>query len=310
MLRPLQPLDLLRAGLTGGVPGPDRAWPLTRVGAPGAPGRAVQALRALTASYGPGVSWVWQEGPALRAVVTASPRSGPLSWEVTHLLVDRPVAHAAELAARVSQEALAHGAQRVFLRLLRNDPMAELAPMAGFFPHLRETLYACHSPTGAEGRLPPGAILRRRREADLHDIYRLYQATAPVEVRACGGMTFQQWSHSLERLPGRPRELVYERDGVLRGWLRLSRRSGRGYVELLLHPEEVGHLALLVGAAEEALAGVSVILCLVPHYRGDLEHLLPRRGYGAVEEYVTLVKSMMVRKGAEERRAAVTQPSV
>lgn len=308
MLRPLQPLDLVRSILRGGLPGPDRAYPYHRLALDEAPQGRAGPLRALAAWPRSGFAWVWRDAGALRALAMATPRSGPLTWEVSHLWAAAAVAPVAELVARVAQEAATHGAQQVFLRLAAHDPLVELVRLGGFFPHVRETLYLATRTRRSQG--PSPLPLRRARPSDLYQVFRLYSAVTPAEVRACGGVTFSQWAGSRERGRGRVQELVYVRDDVVRGWLRLSRRRDMGLIEAMVHPHEGGYLAALLEAAESALAGTATVACLVPEYQSDLAHLLALRGYSPAHEYVTLVKSMVVRSEAEERRAAVTQPTV
>ena len=143
-------------------------------------------------------------------------------------------------------------------------------------------------------------------QIDEFDLFRLYNASTPSETRLLVGVTFDQWRSSRNRSPRGCHEFVYERDGVIRGWVRISRRFGAGQLVSMLHPDADADVAALIEYGLSRLTGANRVYCLVPEYQLYLRRLLSHRGYQEKSEYVTLVKSMVAPARSEERSRAVT----
>ena len=267
--------------------------------------RAIQTLWARRRS----TAWVCRDGGRVLGLATASRRSGPRSWEITHLsLGSGSDDHVVELLDRTTQAAASNGAQRVFLRLLLDDPLVSDARRSGFFPCAAESLVrsgpgrrdnACEVRTGD---VPISH--RAKAPRDDHGLFRLYNAAVPQKVRQAVGMTFDQWASSHERSRGASEESVIEADGTIVGWLLTTRRAGVGRLEVMVGPDAEARLRHLVDVGLGRLRGADTVYCLVPEYQDALRRLLPLRGFSQSADFVTLVRSTAARV-KEEARATV-----
>ncbi len=308
MIRPFHPPDVVRCALLRDLWERDRAYTLGRLARdePDRPSLVDASRGALGLESGRGCSWVWTEGYRVKGLVTARQRSGPLSWEIAHLLVapgnDSEVL---ELLERVCHVVGRRGGERVFIRLLRDDPLVDISRFGGFFPCVREVMYRGRPLDSTPG---PAPGLRGRRPGDEHDLFRLYHATTPPEVRCVAGMTLDQWRSSRERTGGRGREFVYEQDGLVKGWLSVARRGSAGQVSVVAHHDKGPGPLLDYGL--RLLGRARVVHCLVPEFQLALASALQQRGFEATAEYITLVKVMAVRAKKEDARATATIASV
>ena len=245
-------------------------------------------------------AWVWSEGSRIHAICSARPRSGAKSWELAHLYA-APTSEPSIVALleRASAASASGGAERVFLRVEADGGVAETARLAGFFPCFRETLYAGSVSDRAErGLLHADARLRMRRDEDDHDIFRLYNAAAPLRVRQLAAMTFDQWASSRERLPGSCEERVFEVDGSVMGWLATSRGAGVATLALLLAPSYASLTQDMLDAGLRALDSADRVVALVQDYAPALSAALERRGFRAEGEFAMLVRSTARAVGA------------
>ena len=304
-------MDLLRCALGGRPGGFNRAHTLEAL-TRGRPPRfaLAEVSKSAVLRRSRGCGWVQRRGNRVHCLVIARQRSGPLSWEITHLFL-QPTGydHLPVLLEGISKSASLAGGQRVFLRLRRDDPLVDIAGRGGFFHCTSESLYkAPFRGSAYEMRGGPensSATLRKKRADDQFGLFRLYSSVAPSEVRFLLGMTFDQWSASRERRAGRCHELVLEQDGALRAWLRSTRRGGTGGVEAMVHPDMEATLAPAVEAALKTLRGASAIYCLVPEHQDVFKRVLRDRGFESEGEYVTLVNSMAV-VAREKEEAPIT----
>ena len=298
-VRPFEPPDALRCALAARRSlSPNLAH--TVAGLRGAEPFAV-ALTALAArGFSPRSrrrAWIWTRDHRIRAVCSARPRSGVKSWEIELLRADSIDEWAiVEMLERVSAACAEGGAERVFLRTRADCDVPQIARAAGFFPKLRETLYAAAVPKDAppRGLLDAGARLRRRYPADDYALFRLYSAATPVSVRQLAGMTLEQWAASQERAPGRAVERVLEtEDGAIAGWFAVRRGFGSGGGDLgaLIHPDYAALADDLLDAALRPLAGVRRAIALAPEYAPRVGAALERRGFVPEAEFATLIKS-------------------
>ena len=251
-------------------------------------------------------AFAWSRDGQSAGIAAARPRSGPQSWEISHLLLasDDDI-ECADLLDGLCWDAVRKGGERVIVRLQEGDPITDVARRCGFVPSAREALYV-----GRHGTRPSRAALpvRAKRAEDDYNLFRLYTASTPVETRAALGMTFSQWSSGRERSHGRSRELVLDRNGQLKGWVNTVRRFGVGQLAMMAHPEEEVNLSGLLDHGLSYLSGT--VYCLVPEYQTLLGRLLEQRGYRADSDYVTLVRSMAARLKKAEGRQAVTVTSI
>jgi len=251
-------------------------------------------------------AYAWTDGGRTAGIAAARPRSGPHSWEITHLLLasDDDI-ECADLLEELCWGVVRKGGERVIARFQENDPITDVARQCGFVPSTREALYVGRHGTRASREPLP---VREKRAEDDYNLFRLYTACTPVETRAALGMTFGQWSSGRERSRGRSRELVLEGDGQLKGWVKTARRFGAGQLAIMVHPDEQVNLSSLMDHGLSNLTGT--VYCLVPEHQALLGRLVEQKGYRADSEYVTLVRSMAARLKKAEGRQAATVVSI
>ena len=247
----------------------------------------------------------------MSALIAVDQRSGPQSWEVTSLFLS-PFAQneLPELLEVASQYAASCGGERVFLRMLRDDPLSQKGRLSGYFPCIPETLYmgTPHSLQASPGHgfRSNGASIRGMHPGDQHDLFRLYNGVTPREVRSAFGMTFGQWEASRERRWGRSNELVLDVGGRLGGWLNAGFKSGICRLEAMVHPHHEDSTGAMIDLVLGQLVGAKVVYCLVPEYQPSLERALADRGFSPVSSYMTLIKTMVIRAKEDARvRATV-----
>lgn len=306
MIRPLHPIDVPRYALFGGPGWSSRSYTLDSLLREPRPRLSVMdaARLSLVSQRKDACAWAVTRGSQVLGIAAARPRSGLGTWEVDQLLLgtDDDPAYL-ELLRKVCQGVARKGGEKVFIRLPGLDPLVDVARLCGFVPSDREHLYV--GPQGpAPYERPSG--LREKGQIDEFDLFRLYNASTPSETRLLVGVTFDQWRSSRNRSPRGCHEFVYERDGVIRGWVRISRRFGVGQLVSMLHPDADVDVDALIDYGLSRLSGANSVYCLVPKYQLYLRRLLKQKGYQDKSEYVTLVKSMVVPARTEERGQAVT----
>ena len=237
---------------------------------------------------------VYAEGGSFRSVASFRPRSGPRSWEVSHLYAE-PDSDGAltDLLEQVGVASAYGGAERVFLRIEANSDITTAARRAGFFPCCRETLYRRQSPASVPRRGlfdTDSHSVKRGPEHD-HTLFRLYNETTPLKVRQLAGMTLDQWKDSRDRPIGRPVERVVEVDGFVRGWLATSVKSGVGQIEMTLHPDYASLVPDIVDFALRSLVKTRSVVSVVPEHTPLLGGALEERGFMPEAEFAVLVKS-------------------
>ena len=245
----------------------------------------------------------------VRAVAAVCPRSGIKSWEVSHLYaIPESVGALPSLLERAGAEAARGGAERVFLRVDADSDVVSEARRAGFFPCFRETLYRGENSALGErrGLFDVGSRAVERLAVHDHALFRLYNETTPLKARQLIGMTLDQWKDSREPVIGRAKESVLELDGNARGWFRTSAKSGRGRLELILHPDSVSLTDDVVDFAARSLSGAGSVSVTAPDYGAPLEGALVSRGFRRAGEFAVLVKS--IARG--EREAALARTSL
>ena len=252
-------------------------------------------------------AWVCRQGNRVTDFVVAKSLFALGSWEITHLFLDpREHNRLPELLDKLSQTAASRGGERIFLRLQRDDPLVNVTRLSGFFPCIPEALYIRAGRHVGETEIysyPSSGpvLLRTKREADEYNLFQLYNATTPPEVRKGVGMTFGQWMASRGRIQNRSIELVLEKNGVIRGWLRAYQRSSTGQLAILIHPDDEGELAHFVDFGLAQLPQPRTIFCLVPFSHISLQHALKFRGFEVKSDFVTLIKATAITANEETR---------
>ena len=255
--------------------------------------------KALVSPRGKGHTWASLQSNKIIGLATANRRSGPQSWDITHLFLQAQTeGQLPELLEEVSRKAASRGGLRVFMRLGKDNTLVETSRLSGFFPHVPEVLYRRLPGNDQDRRrissdCPPVA-LREMTPSDEHDLFRLYNAATPAEVRYAVGMTFEQWMASHENTRGPQHKLVLEKDGAIRGWVGTVLNSRTGHLAATAHPDDEASLASIVDRGLESLSAAKTVYSLVPEYQPALQRILKQRGFDAVSHYVTLVKSTAI----------------
>ncbi|MBF8266685.1 MAG: hypothetical protein HW388_193 [Dehalococcoidia bacterium] len=298
MIRTLRATDLLRLLIVGnsGI-GPDWAQTWEKVGArsgsalsPSTVARGL-VLRRATERYS-----VWVEGARLRALASVRARSGPRAWEVRclHLSLEAEE-EGVDLLEGLCVAAGQQGGERVFLRLPTSSPVVKMVMRAGFLPYAQETLYRRENPPSTSSS--PTELLRPYISSDEHDLFRLYNACVPANVKTAYALTFEEWRDAREPLGRWERQWVYEAQGHLRGWVRVASGKQPAYrIELMVHPGEeprVWEQLVVWGLQQRRPQGPS--LALVPSHQPILVSVLGEKGFAPAGEYRLMVKSIVVR---------------
>ena len=253
-------------------------------------------------------SLAWTEDSQVLGIAAARPRSGPRTWEASHLyLASENDSMCQDLIRMVTQRVARLGGERIFVRFAHEDPLIDDVRVCGFSPSGREYLYRGRRRSAH----PAGRIdVRDKSRADEYSIFLLYTACTPSDRRLSSGMTFGQWSASREKSRGRTREFVYLRDGEVRGWIRTVRGFRAGMVLLMVHPDDEASIDVLLDYGLERLPGQGEVFCLVSEHQSALIGNMWQRGFEVQSEYLTLVRSMVTPVLDEERKAGVTRAPV
>lgn len=141
-------------------------------------------------------TWVSVRGATIRGLISARRRAKRTAWEVDCLInADEDRSVACSLLERMVAGATKEGAERIFLRLVADSPIVEVARSVGFFTYAQEVLYRADDPAPTSD---PGLPLRSASKADAFGIYQLYSTVTPANVRAIEGATFREWQAARE----------------------------------------------------------------------------------------------------------------
>ena len=302
MIRPLQPLDLVRYALLAHRGTGNRAFTLDNLGR-GIPDR-VSATTLPTLSLSlmtrPVQAVTSTADKQVVAIGAARPRSGPRTWEVSHLLVGQGNRDRAGLLPVLAQQIARQGGERLFIRLQSDDPLVDDVLANGFLPCYREMLYRTRKQDRAIGPAP-----RKHTDPDEFAVYQLYTASTPMETRLSTGVTFDQWAMARERSGGRGREYVVDGDSGLKGWLKTVRRLRSSTATLMVREDDESTARGLIDFAMASLPRFADVLWLVSEHQSDIHRVFHRRGVDVDSEYVTLVKSMVTPAMDNESRNAL-----
>ena len=275
--------------------GPD--WVINPWGAASGGRRLFSPARFLSEYLRPrprGAAWVTGNGLKGTALASAKPRAGPTAWIMDHLVTPRyDVGPCCELLEEVAIHAGHRGAERLFLQLLDDDQLVDMARSSGFVPCAQVLLFTL-SGQGTLLDMTSVAGLRKREPSDDLSLFRLYSATTPADVRSGIGATLVQWKDAQEPLRRSTQELVLEeRDGI-KGWLRLDLHRKWATARLSIQPGWEGDIIALVALAQKE--SESRILCWeVPESDGTLRLVLERAGFEATGSYWLFIKLLAVR---------------
>ncbi len=306
MIHRLGPSDLLRQVLPGRLGGEPLAFTRDALARPPRRLGPAELARWSVAPSGLETAFGSARGSRLEAAALLRPRSGPRAWEVARLfaseggldeldaLLEACVAHVAS-----------RGGERLFLRVpqggdRQHTDVGGAARRAGFVPAFTEEAFRREGAAvpGSDG---PSLALRPALPADDYGLFRLFNAALPTEVRAAGGLTFEQWRDARERPAGTVREYVREERDAVRVWLRLEQAGDLLTVDAVPHPDDAWAADRLVDDTALLAWGHASVAWIVPSYAPALGAALERRGWTAAERYAVLVRPVAL---------AVQEPSL
>jgi len=257
-------------------------------------------------------TWVSVQGQTVRGVVSARRRATRQAWEIDSLIAadQEPETVAFTLFDQVVAGAVRAGAQKVFLRLEAGSDLLTAAHRAGFVSFARETLLRLDGahPTDAP---PPRVHLRSHEKGDSYALYQLYSRATPQDVRRHEAVTFQEWLAAQEtRGRGRGRlDMVGEQQSRALAWVRATRESDLGRLDLIVHPDACNETEAVLAAGLSALKQEQPVYCLVREYARPVRERLEGAGFAACGEYVSLVKRLAL-PVREPRRTRVPVPAL
>ena len=182
----------------------------------------------------------------------------------------------------------------------------DAARHSGFFPCTHEVHYSIRAAdlrgSSVSTLSDAQAASRNMTPFDEYQVFRLYNAATPSEVRQVAAMTFEQWKASRDRLRGLCSELILEERGNIKGWVQTARQSADGQIGTMVHPDDEHLLPGIVDLGLDLLTGAKSLHSLVPEFQIAFQDALQEKGFQPVSEYVTLVRSIAV--GVREDAAA------
>ena len=294
--RPARPTDIVPLVAFDGRVFPNEARPWDRLGCdavgPHVLGSAIEQWFAFATGRH---TWVSVQGQTVRGVVSARRRATRLAWDIDTLIAaDEDVeAVALMLFDQAVAGAARAGAQKLFLRLESGSDLLPAARRAGFISYARETLLKLHGPHPTDAP-PPTLYLRPFAKGDAYALYQLYTKATPTEARRVEAATFQEWltAHE-ERSRGRGRiNLFGEQQSRALAWVRASRDTELGRLDLLVHPDVWPETEALLAAGLSRLRQEHPVFCVVRDYALPVRQRLEAAGFEAVGEYVCLAKRL------------------
>lgn len=314
MIRASIPFDVVRYAVLGGPAPGNRAYPLGALGNEelsqmskrDALGVTVSLQRKGTCSL------TEAHGRYVPNIVAARPRANRRSWDISHLLIDSQDDPRCENVLTVLfREVSQRKGERVFLRLRADDPLVGIVAHCGFTKYGDETLFV-GSRKAFTGN--PPQFVSRMKQADQHDVFRLYNASTPTRTRLALGMTLDQWRASLEVAGWMNREYVYRQDDVVRGWIQTTQRGRSGILTLMNHPDADSCVAALVQHGMSRMWGANTVYCLVQDHQVRLDSLLRQHDFDEAGQYVTMMRSiaspMTIKEPSRAVRLAGVGPTV
>lgn len=295
VVRPFLPIDLIAILFQG-------RWLSNRAKTKDNIGREEARFLALATLLGQwlnpqvrGYLWVWANGLRIRGIASARNRSSSYAWEIDRLLLNEQDGECCcSLLESMSVAGEKLGVEKVFLRLPAESPLVDAARGAGFIPYVTEFLYGWERGKVAgygESTSCSMRSMRRKQERDDYRLFELYEACIPAPIRRVEGMTYKEWQETKDK--SARKELVFEKEGRLIGWLRVVTSGDIGQFEVMATDRE--KLEQMVEYGLMALDGCRYLFCLAPEFQGELTRLLQGYGFGEVKRYSALIKELTVR---------------
>jgi hypothetical protein len=290
--RSVRPTDLVALVSFDGRVYPNEAKTRERIGKTDVPPRPLERALEQWFSFATGChTWISIKGATLRGLVSVRRRGARTAWELDCLInaAEEDDSICLGLLEQSLKDAARSGVEKVFLRLSSQSAVLPLAKRLGFCVYQHENLYSATSPHVVPQNLDGLPRFRKMMRADEHFLYDLYHASIPENVREAEAASFREWKAAQDRswLVGKVSQQVAERGGAVRACFRSSVDGGAGHFDILVHPSEPAHEALLDVALSQ-MDGMR-LATLVPAHASALIKALQRRGFERGPEFASLV---------------------
>lgn len=230
----------------------------------------------------------------MTSIAAARVRNELGAWEVTRLYLPdnnhRGLPHL-HLLEMLAQQVGEKGGHKIFLRVADGSSLEDSVRSSGFLHCFQEVLLEGYSYGPVHPEIRPVGLAGLAPHHQ-HGLFQLYSTSTPDVARKAVGDTFAEWNAAREWMPGNPQELIFEKDGKVRGWLCSSHCGGATHSQIMTHPDEADLMPRLV---ERALSSKGRHLWLVPRYQTYLVLLLTHRGFKEIGAYSMLAKDVTVR---------------
>lgn len=242
-------------------------------------------------------TWIATHAMRIRSLASIRRRHGPAVWDVSNLVVAGNECHdsCGELLMRLGELAASVEATKLFLRLDDSSRLLKIAEENKFKPYQTEILYTHDAPE----RLPevtPAGGLRQKVDADAHAVYRLYQISAPPQVRVAEGITMDDWLECRERLndESKDNEYLIESGSEVKGWIKLCANSTSAFLEAIAPPQAADIGKKLVDFALSRLSSGVHVSTLVPEYSTAIAAALENAGFKPAARMVSMLRPVAV----------------
>ena len=250
-------------------------------------------LKETLASHRGRISLVSWKGLQLSGLASAQALNGHRAWEVDRLF--GPTAPESwehtctEFLEKLVQEAGERFGERVILRLPSDSSTVHLARLAGFFPYHQEALLVGQVSEIKLNESESSQNMGPRLPQDDYNLFQLYCASTPQQVRTGLGSTFDQWRDAQSPSRQRMQQLVIRNKERITGWVGLRTVDGWQEGQVMYHPDFPDVLPSLLATG---LATPGPHKWLIPDYQEMIQESLLRRGLSETVRYVVLVKTV------------------
>ena len=291
--RTILPIDIVALVSFDGRVYPNEARPWGQLGAAQRGPHPLETALEQWFSFATGKqAWINVRGTAIRGLISARRRARRSAWEVEYLInADEDPGVCLNLFNQMTKGLAAAGAERIFLRLPGESPLAGLACRSGFFSYRQESLYRLDA---YPELTPPPVRLRPRAKDDAFRLYQLYNESTPATIRVIEGMTFRDWQAAQEPWGGRPTELVLDGDSAPAAWVRYRKEEKLSRFSLDVSPSSEHCILGLLSHVLHRLADGRPVYCLVPGHAASLALGLKAQGFVLDSEYIMLARRLTI----------------
>jgi hypothetical protein len=250
-------------------------------------------------------TWVQIDHGRISGLVAAKRRDRADVWDVDQLAL-LPSADSGRTCVRLLEQLLTaaadEGIQKVFLRLVDDDPAQEWVRQVGFFQYCNEVAY--YRPELPTFARPPNAVrLRPRRLADHQALFQMYCSAVPFRVRQAEGMTLHEWRWTdgwavqpvgIGVVIGGPRsDFVVASSPGFGAWLQVDRRVRR--LTVLTDVQGSLDVADVLRFGMARLGPARPAWCAARDYQPGLANALEDNGFSSVRREGLFARALAAR---------------